>query len=147
MEGDLNQDMDILASYLRRWRLQVSIGKTVSVAYHLNNRETKREITVHVDDKRLDFQQAPKNLGVCLDRTLLFNQHLDDARAKVTSRVSLIQRLASTTWGDFGNTLQIPPKPWSSQQLNIAPQSGVGAHMSKRLTEQLTTPTESLLAA
>ena len=29
----------ILVDYLRKWRLQLSIGKTVSAAYHLNNKE------------------------------------------------------------------------------------------------------------
>ena len=38
MEEGLNKDMTILVDYLRKWRLQLSIGKTVSAAYHLNNR-------------------------------------------------------------------------------------------------------------
>lgn len=76
MEDGLTQVMDNLASYLRRGRLQLSIGKTVSAAYHLNNREAKRELNVFVDDKRLKFQQAPKYLGVHLDRILSFKQSL-----------------------------------------------------------------------
>ncbi|KAJ3584335.1 hypothetical protein NHX12_014830 [Muraenolepis orangiensis] len=43
VEQGLNQDMGILAAYLRKWRLQLSTGKTVSAAYHLCNREAKRE--------------------------------------------------------------------------------------------------------
>ena len=58
MEEDLNKDMTILVDYLRKWRLQLSIGKTVSAAYHLNNRETKRELYVFVDNKRLVFQST-----------------------------------------------------------------------------------------
>ena len=49
MEEGLNKDMTILVDYLRKWRLQLSIGKTVSAAYHLNNREAKRELDVFVD--------------------------------------------------------------------------------------------------
>ncbi|KAL7383791.1 hypothetical protein ABVT39_017730, partial [Epinephelus coioides] len=37
MEDGLNQN--ILADYLQKWYLQLSVGKTVSAAYHLNNRE------------------------------------------------------------------------------------------------------------
>ena len=51
--------MTILVEYLRKLRLQLSIGKTVSADYHLNNREAKRELDVFVDNKRLVFQQAP----------------------------------------------------------------------------------------
>ena len=70
MEEGLNNDMTILVDYLRKLRLQLSICKTVSAAYHLNNREAKRELDVFVDNKRLVFQQAPKYLGVRLDRML-----------------------------------------------------------------------------
>ena len=52
MEEGLNKDMTILVDYLRKWRLQLSIGKTVLAAYHLNNREAKRELDVFVDNKR-----------------------------------------------------------------------------------------------
>ena len=57
MEEGLNTDnvMTILVDYLRKWRLQLSIGKTVSAACHLNNREAKRELDVFVDNKRLVF--------------------------------------------------------------------------------------------
>ena len=53
------------------------------------------------------FQQAPKYLGVRLDRMLNFKQHLEDVAGKVTSRVSLIHRLAGTTWGAIVTTLRI----------------------------------------
>ena len=107
MEEGLNKDMTILVDYLRKWRLQLSIGKTVSAAYHLNNREAKRELDVFVDNKRLMCQQAPKYLGVRLDRILNFKQHLEEVAGKVTSRVALIRRLAGTTWGACAKTLRI----------------------------------------
>ena len=53
------------------------------------------------------FQQAPKYLGVRLDRMLNFKQHLEDVAGKVTSRVSLIRCLAGTTWGASAKTLRI----------------------------------------
>ena len=59
------------------------------------------------DNKRLVFQQAPKYLGVRLDRMLNFKQHLEEVAGKVTSRVSLIRRLAGTTWGASAKTLRI----------------------------------------
>ncbi|KAJ3611146.1 hypothetical protein NHX12_021162, partial [Muraenolepis orangiensis] len=81
--------------------------KTVAAAYHLSTREAGREIQVHVDNKCLEVQQAPKYLGVRLDRTLSFKQHLEEVKAKVTSRVALIRRLAGTTWGASAKTLRI----------------------------------------
>ena len=82
MEEGLNKDMTILVDYIRKWRLQYSIGKTVSAAYHLNNREAKRELDVFVDNKRLVFQQAPKHPGVRIDRMLNCKQHLEEVAGK-----------------------------------------------------------------
>ena len=107
MEEGLNKDMTILVDYLRKWRRQLSIGKTVSAAYHLNNREAERELDIFVDNKRLVFQHAPKYLGVRLNRMLNFKQHLEEVAGTVTSRVSLIRRLAGTTWGASVKTLRI----------------------------------------
>ena len=128
MEEAPNKDMTILVDYLRKWRLQLSIGKTVSAAYHLNNRDAKRELDVYVDNKRLVFQQATKYIGVRLDRMLNFKQHLEEVAGKVTSRVSLIRRLAGTTWGTLPKHYGSPHKPWYSLQLNTVPMSGTEAH-------------------
>ncbi|KAJ4921364.1 hypothetical protein JOQ06_022808 [Pogonophryne albipinna] len=105
MEEGLNEDMGTLVAYLRRWRLQLSVGKTVAAAYYLSTREARRELEVRVDNKCLEVQQAPKYLGMRLDRTLSFKKHLEEA--KVTSRVALIRRLAGTTWGASAKTLRI----------------------------------------
>ncbi|KAJ4922178.1 hypothetical protein JOQ06_016513 [Pogonophryne albipinna] len=107
MEEGLNEDMGTLVAYLRRWRLQPSVGKTVAAAYHLSTREARRELEVRVDNKCLEVQQAPKYLGVRLDRTLSFKKHLEEVKAKVTSRVALIRLLAGTTWGASAKTLRI----------------------------------------
>ena len=106
-EEGLNKDMTILVDYLRNWLLQLSIGKTVSAAYHFNNREAKLELNVFVDNKRLVFQRAPKYHGMRLGRMLNFKQHLEEVAGKVKSRVSLIRRLAGTTRGASSKTLQI----------------------------------------
>ena len=128
MEEGLNKDMTILVGYLQKWRIQLSIGKTVSAAYHLNNREAKRELGVFVDNKRLMFQQAPKYIGVRLDRMLNFKQHLEEVAGKVTSSVSRIRRLAGTTWGASAKHYGSPHKPWYSPQLNTVPLSGTEGH-------------------
>ncbi|KAJ4936353.1 hypothetical protein JOQ06_000947, partial [Pogonophryne albipinna] len=71
----------------------LSVGKTVAAAYHLSTREARRELEVRVNNKCLEVQQAPKYFGVRLDRSLSFKKHLEEVKAKVTSRVVLIRRL------------------------------------------------------
>ena len=46
LEGTLSQDMFTLSAYLQTWRLKLSHTKTVTAAFHLNNREAKRELKV-----------------------------------------------------------------------------------------------------
>ncbi|KAJ4926863.1 hypothetical protein JOQ06_014607 [Pogonophryne albipinna] len=82
MEDGLNDDMGTLVAYFQRWRLQLNIGKTVAAAFHLSTREARSELEVRVNNKRLEVQQAPNYLGVRLDRTLSFKQHLEEVKAK-----------------------------------------------------------------
>ena len=41
-EDTLSQDMTTLSAYLQTWRLKLRNTKTVTAAFHLNNREAKR---------------------------------------------------------------------------------------------------------
>ncbi|KAJ4937751.1 hypothetical protein JOQ06_002382 [Pogonophryne albipinna] len=82
MEDGLIDDLGTLVAYFQRWRLQLNIGKTVAAGYHLSTREARRELEVCVNNKRLEVQQAPKYLGVRLDRILSFKQHLEEVKAK-----------------------------------------------------------------
>ena len=128
MEEGLNKDMTILVDYLRKWRLQLSVCKTVSAAYHLNNREAKRELDVFVDNKRLVCQQSPKYLGVRLDRMLNFKQHLEEVAGRLHpeshSSVVLLVQPGEPLPKHCGS----PRKPWYSPQLNTVPLSGAEAH-------------------
>ena len=92
----------------------------MSAASQLNNREAKRELNMFVDmpNKRLVFQQAPKYLGVCLDRMLNFRQRLDKWQARLQPAHSSVVLLVQP-----GEPL---PKhhgplrrPWYYLQLNI----------------------------
>ena len=47
LEGTLSQDMSTLSAYLQTWRLKLSNTKTVTAAFHLNNREAKCELKVY----------------------------------------------------------------------------------------------------
>ena len=76
LERTLSQDMSTLSAYLQTWRLKLSHTKTVTAAFHLNNREAKRELKFYNNDKYLPFCPTPTYLGVKLDRSLTFRHHL-----------------------------------------------------------------------
>ena len=76
LEGTLSQDMSTLSAYLQTWRLKLSHTKTVTAAFHLNNRETKRELKVYNNGRLLSFRPIPTYLGVKLDRSFTFRHHI-----------------------------------------------------------------------
>ena len=99
-------DMNILSSYLTNWHLKLSVAKTMSSAFHLNNREASHELNITVDNNRLQFQAAPMYLGVKLDHTLTFHQHLENLSAKTSAHIALICHLSGTIWGALTRTLR-----------------------------------------
>ena len=98
--------MAVIQSYLQKWKLKLSETKTVSSVFHLTNREANRELSVKLNGKPLPFSAIPKYLGITLDRSLTYRQHLQSLRKKLSTRVSLIRRLAGTTWGAGASALR-----------------------------------------
>ena len=102
VEGTLTQDISTLSAYLQTWRLKLSHTKTVTAAFHLNNRKAKREIKVYNNGRLLPFCPTPTYLGVKLVR-----HHLVALRKKLSSRVTLLRPVVGSGWGAGAKTLRI----------------------------------------
>ena len=107
LEGTLSQDMFTLSAYLQTWRLKLSHTKTVTAAFHLNNREAKRKLKVYNNGKLLPFCPTPTYLGVKLDRSLTFRHHLVALRKKTIHGVTLLRRLVGSGWDAGAKALRI----------------------------------------
>ena len=107
LEGTLSQDMSTLLAYLQTWRLKLSYTKTVTAAFHINDREVKCELNVYNNDRLLPFCPTPTYLGVKLDRSLTFRHHLVALRKKLSSRVTVLRRLVGSGWGAGAKMLRI----------------------------------------
>ena len=107
LEGTLIQEMSTLSPYLQTWRLKLSHTKTVTAAFHLNNREAKRELKVYNNSRLILFCPTTIYLGVKLDRSLTFRHHLVALRKKLFSRVTLLRRLVGWGLGAGAKTLRI----------------------------------------
>ena len=105
LEGTLSQDLSTLSAYLQTWRLKLSHTMTVTAAFHLNNREAKRELKVYNNGRLLPFCPTPTYLGVKLDRLLTFRHHLMALRKKLSSRITLLRRLVDSRCGTGAKTL------------------------------------------
>ncbi|XP_038075621.1 uncharacterized protein LOC119743290 [Patiria miniata] len=118
IESGLMADMDTLSTYLSNWHLKLSVAKTMSSAFHLNNREASRELNIIVNNNRLQFQATPTYLGVKLDRT--YPDVPPTPRKCVSKDISPRCPHKTASWHCAS-----PPKRWSSPLPSIVPQSGV----------------------
>jgi len=62
VEGVLSKDMATVNDFLQTWKLKLSTTKTVSAAFHLNNKEAEREMKVNFNNETLPFCSEPKYL-------------------------------------------------------------------------------------
>ena len=106
IERVLSQDMDIIRTYFTNWRLKLNTTKTVSSVFHLANCKADYELNISTCSEKLQFERTPKYLGITLDHTLSYKQHLTDVSSKVTKRCNLSKRLASNHWGAEFPTLR-----------------------------------------
>ncbi len=99
VENVLNKDMDLMVDFLSRWQLQPSACKTGSSIFHLHNAQAKRELNIFIKGQRIKHDPKPTYLGITLDRSLTYHDHLKKMAAKISSRNNLLCKLAGTSWG------------------------------------------------
>ncbi len=106
VENVLNKDMDLMVNFLSRWRLQPSATKTVSSIFRLHNAQAKRELSIFLKGQRIKHDPNTSYLGVTLDRSLTYHDHLKKTAVKVSSQNNLLSKLAGTSWGARAQTLK-----------------------------------------
>jgi len=106
IECTLTADLAHLAKYCQLWCQKPSTSKTVTNVFHLQNNRSRCELNVHMNGQRLKHDPYPMYLGVTLDRTLSYREHLPRSAAKLKSRNNLFAKLAGTSWGASTTTLR-----------------------------------------
>jgi len=93
----VSSDMARMSHFCRQWRLKPSVSKTISSVFHLHNTSATRELSVYPDGQRLRHECHPTYLGVTLDRTLSYREHLTKTTGKLKNRNNLLMKLTSST--------------------------------------------------
>ena len=106
LKEKLNYDMVKMSEYCKKWRLIPSSTKSVTCVFHLHNASIKKELCVKLDNVLLKHEFNPVYLGVELDRSLCFKEHIKKTSAKVKTRNNLLQNLAGTSWGADASVLR-----------------------------------------
>lgn len=105
-ETILTDDLAVMGEYFRKWRLRPNATKTEVCCFHLNNAQANKKLSVHFENRLLTHNSTPKYLGVTLDRTLSFKEHLQRTAEKLKTRNNIIQKLCGTTWGSSASVLR-----------------------------------------
>jgi len=106
LECSLSSDMAWMSHFCWQWRLKPSTSKTISSVFHLHSNSAICELSVYLDGQRLRHECHPAYLGVSLDHTLSYEEHLTKTAGKLKNRNNLLMKLAGSTWGTSANTLQ-----------------------------------------
>ena len=106
IEASLTSALSTMTTYYDTNQLRANPSKTQVCAFHLRNREAKRELNVVWNGTRLSNTTTPVYLGIHLDRTLRYKTHIEKTKMEVNARNSIIRKLANSKWGCKASTLR-----------------------------------------
>ena len=106
IEQRLTGALESLSVYYKTWFLNANPGKTQVCAFHLNNSQAQKMLKIKWEGKTLRHDKFPVYLGVTLDRTLSFKEHIRKLKEKLSSRNNLVGMLAKSRWGADPNTIK-----------------------------------------
>ena len=97
-ENALLQDLTVMNNYYTSWRLKLNPSKTELSAFYLNNQLANKKLNIAFEGVELTHNPFSKYLGVILDRSVTFKEHLTKTCKKLSSRINIEQKLAAVSW-------------------------------------------------
>ena len=85
----LTEALQNLASTMKVITCVQNLTKTQTCAFHLKNREASRKMNITWYNKHLEHIPNPVYMGVTLDRTLSYKEHIQKLKCKISARKSL----------------------------------------------------------
>ena len=99
IEAALTSALSTMPAYYDTNQLRANPSKTLVCAFHLRNREAKRELNVVWNGARLSNTTTPVYLGIRFDRTLCYTMHIEKTNMKVIARNSIIRKFLNSNGG------------------------------------------------
>ncbi|XP_030847026.1 uncharacterized protein LOC115926449 [Strongylocentrotus purpuratus] len=106
IETTLSSALDNLTDYYNNNHLKANPAKTQVSLFHLRNYNAGRKLSLKWNDVSLKHCDHPVYLGITLDRTLSYKQHVQKVKGKVGTRNNLLRKLANSSWGANSSTLR-----------------------------------------
>ncbi|XP_038058777.1 uncharacterized protein LOC119730062 [Patiria miniata] len=106
VERPLSDALADLTPYYAANHLRANPEKTQISAFHLKNRDAQRTLRVRWHGRLLTHSHKPIYLGVTLDRSLTYKDHIAKTKAKAGARNNILRKLANTSWGTDARTIR-----------------------------------------
>ena len=98
VKSTIEEALGELTEYYRNNSLRANSCKSQVTVFHLRNREANRSLKVSWNGVDLENTTHPKYLGVTLDRTLSYKQHIQNTKMKVATHNNILKKLANSKW-------------------------------------------------
>lgn len=98
-EDKLSRDLERMDEFFTIWRLRPNIRKTEAACFHLCNRQAQYAPRVMFRGQFLPGNPTPKYLGVTIDRSLTFREHLHKTAGKLKTRNNILHKISGISWG------------------------------------------------
>ena len=105
-EGLLQESLDELDRWSRKWKMELSTSKSECSFFTTNTHEAKWRPTLTLSGQPLRYNSNPKFLGVTYDRQLTFAPHAANIGRKLKRQAGALRCLATTEWGYDKSTLR-----------------------------------------
>ena len=103
IENTIKEALGELTKYYKTNSLRSNPEKTQSTAFYLRNRDA--EISMSIAWNGIDPENTP-HLKYTLDRTLSYNQYIQNKKMKVATHNNLLKKLENYKWGTNANTIR-----------------------------------------
>ena len=158
----VSQDaVDIVVNWSREWKLILNGSKSETSLFSLGKTDKTWQPKITINGQIARFEPNPRFLGVTLDRTLTFGEHVGLISARALQKKKILNAVAHSSWGWRKGDLRkvflahIRPllnyagcawQPWLSQT-SVDRLERVQDSCLRAVTSQaLSTPTEALHA-
>ena len=87
-----------------KWQLVINAKKTTYTLFSLSTRKQKVNLKIH--GQSLPAEENPRYLGITFDQRLTWKPQVDKAECNSKLRLTLMKKLAGTSWGADATTLK-----------------------------------------
>ena len=93
-----------LENWTTKWLVKINETKTTYTVFSLSTKEQK--VNLKINNQSLPLDSTPTYLGVTFDRRLTWKTQSENAEKRAKSRLNLMKKITSTTWGADSRTLK-----------------------------------------